>query len=91
MSQTPPLGGGQPSPATPDGPACLGAEEVTRDFAYGEADPLVRRCMLLPWAPTDLLDVSSHTPEPPADHYQVGLPGLPPLVSILHSSPGVAE
>ncbi|EPQ04225.1 Tubulin--tyrosine ligase-like protein 12 [Myotis brandtii] len=45
-------------------------EEVTRDFAYGETDPLVRRCMLLPWAPTDLLDVSSHTPEPPAEHYQ---------------------
>ncbi|KAI4545808.1 tubulin--tyrosine ligase-like protein 12 [Ovis aries] len=45
-------------------------EEVTRDFAYGEADPLIRRCVLLPWAPTDLLDLSSSTPEPPAEHYQ---------------------
>uniref|UniRef100_A0A9W3GCW1 Tubulin--tyrosine ligase-like protein 12 n=1 Tax=Camelus bactrianus TaxID=9837 RepID=A0A9W3GCW1_CAMBA len=45
-------------------------EEVTRDFAYGEADPLIRRCMLLPWAPADLLDLSSSTPEPPAEHYQ---------------------
>ncbi|XP_069345375.1 tubulin--tyrosine ligase-like protein 12 [Eulemur rufifrons] len=45
-------------------------EEVTRDFAYGEADPLIRRCMLLPWAPADLQDLSSSTPEPPAEHYQ---------------------
>lgn len=45
-------------------------EEVTRDFAYGEADPLIRRCRLLPWAPADLLDLSSSTPEPPAEHYQ---------------------
>lgn len=59
-------------PATPtDGHACLGAEEVTRDFAYGEADPLIRKCMLLPWAPADMLDLSSSTPEPPAKYYQV--------------------
>ncbi|KAM9672248.1 tubulin--tyrosine ligase-like protein 12 [Trichechus inunguis] len=45
-------------------------EEVTRDFAYGETDPLIRKCMLLPWAPTDMLDVSSSTPEPPDAHYQ---------------------
>uniref|UniRef100_A0A8C5YTF4 Tubulin tyrosine ligase like 12 n=1 Tax=Marmota marmota marmota TaxID=9994 RepID=A0A8C5YTF4_MARMA len=46
-------------------------EEVTRDFAYGEADPLIRKCMLLPWAPTDMSDLSSSTPEPPAEYYQV--------------------
>ncbi|XP_030616654.1 tubulin--tyrosine ligase-like protein 12 isoform X2 [Delphinapterus leucas] len=45
-------------------------EEVTRDFAYGEADPLIRRCVLLPWAPADLLDLSSSTPEPADEHYQ---------------------
>lgn len=50
---------------------CLGAEEVTRDFAYGEADPLIRKCRLLPWAPADMLDLSSSTPEPPSEHYQV--------------------
>ena len=54
-----------------DGRACLGAEEVTRDFAYGEAAPLSRKCMLLPWAPADMLDLSSSTPEPPAKYYQV--------------------
>ncbi|XP_053438955.1 tubulin--tyrosine ligase-like protein 12 isoform X1 [Nycticebus coucang] len=45
-------------------------EEVTRDFAYGEADPLLRRCLLLPWAPADLQDLSPATPEPPAEYYQ---------------------
>ncbi|XP_060512126.1 tubulin--tyrosine ligase-like protein 12 [Panthera onca] len=45
-------------------------EEVTRDFAYGEADPLIRKCRLLPWVPADMLDVSSSTPEPPDQHYQ---------------------
>lgn len=45
-------------------------EEVTRDYAYGEADPLIRKCMLLPWAPADMLDLSSSTPEPPAKYYQ---------------------
>ncbi|KAM4882070.1 tubulin--tyrosine ligase-like protein 12 isoform 3-T3 [Thomomys bottae] len=45
-------------------------EEVTRDFAYGEADPLIRKCRLLPWAPADMLDLSSSTPEPPAEYYQ---------------------
>lgn len=51
---------------------CLGAEEVTRDFAYGEADPLIRRCRLLPWVPADMLGLGSCTPEPPDEHYQVG-------------------
>uniref|UniRef100_H0UXV8 Tubulin tyrosine ligase like 12 n=1 Tax=Cavia porcellus TaxID=10141 RepID=H0UXV8_CAVPO len=46
-------------------------EEVTRDFAYGEADPLIRKCMLLPWAPADMQDLSASTPEPPAEYYQV--------------------
>ncbi|XP_003419849.2 tubulin--tyrosine ligase-like protein 12 [Loxodonta africana] len=45
-------------------------EEVTRDFAYGETNPLIRQCMLLPWAPADMLDISSSTPEPPDTHYQ---------------------
>lgn len=44
---------------------------MTRDFAYGEADPLIRKCMLLPWVPADMLDFSSSTPEPPDEHYQV--------------------
>lgn len=51
-----------------------GAEEVTRDFAYGEKDPLTRKCMLLPWFPADLQDISPSTPEPPDQHYQVGPP-----------------
>uniref|UniRef100_A0A6Q2Z211 Tubulin--tyrosine ligase-like protein 12 SET-like domain-containing protein n=1 Tax=Esox lucius TaxID=8010 RepID=A0A6Q2Z211_ESOLU len=42
-------------------------EEVTRDYAYGESDPLVRRCRLLPWVPADLEGVSSLTAEP--EHY----------------------
>ncbi|XP_006890108.1 PREDICTED: tubulin--tyrosine ligase-like protein 12 [Elephantulus edwardii] len=45
-------------------------EEVSRDYAYGEPDPLVRRCMMLPWVPADLLDLSSSTPEPPEAYYQ---------------------
>lgn len=71
---------------------------MTRDFAYGEADPLIRRCVLLPWAPTDLLDLSSSTPEPPAEHYQVGPwprhPGpVCPMASGMSSarSPNVTE
>lgn len=47
---------------------------MTRDFAYGETDPLIRKCMLLPWVPADLLDLSYSTPEPPADYYQVWPP-----------------
>ncbi|XP_075409633.1 tubulin--tyrosine ligase-like protein 12 [Tenrec ecaudatus] len=44
-------------------------EEVTRDFTYGETDPLIRKCMLLPWTPADLLELSSSTPEPPEAYY----------------------
>ncbi|XP_034021343.1 tubulin--tyrosine ligase-like protein 12 isoform X2 [Thalassophryne amazonica] len=39
-------------------------DEVTRDYAYGETDPLVRRCRLLPWIPDDLDGISSITAEP---------------------------
>ncbi|XP_059702117.1 tubulin--tyrosine ligase-like protein 12 isoform X1 [Haemorhous mexicanus] len=45
-------------------------DEVTRDYAYGEMDRLIRKCVLLPWVPTEVLDVSSSTPEPPDEHYQ---------------------
>ncbi|XP_036617053.1 tubulin--tyrosine ligase-like protein 12 [Trichosurus vulpecula] len=45
-------------------------EEVTRDFAYGEMDQLIRKCVLLPWVPADVLDISSSTPEPSEEHYQ---------------------
>ncbi|XP_076578461.1 tubulin--tyrosine ligase-like protein 12 [Chaetodon auriga] len=45
-------------------------DEVTRDYAYGETDPLVRRCRLLPWIPVDLEQVSSVTTEPPDSYYE---------------------
>ncbi|XP_034993736.1 tubulin--tyrosine ligase-like protein 12 [Zootoca vivipara] len=45
-------------------------EEVTRDFAYGETDRLIRRCRLLPWLPNDVLEINSFTAEPSDDHYQ---------------------
>lgn len=45
-------------------------DEVTRDYAYGERDPLVRRCRLLPWIPTDLRGISSVTAEPPDSYYE---------------------
>ncbi|XP_012995555.2 tubulin--tyrosine ligase-like protein 12 [Esox lucius] len=45
-------------------------EEVTRDYAYGESDPLVRRCRLLPWVPADLEGVSSLTAEPADLYYE---------------------
>lgn len=51
------------------------ADEVTRDYAYGETDPLVRRCRLIPWIPTDLEEVSSATSEPPDSYYEVRLVG----------------
>lgn len=47
------------------------ADEVTRDYAHGETDRLIRKCVLLPWLPAELLDVSCFTPEPPDEHYQV--------------------
>ncbi|XP_056281146.1 tubulin--tyrosine ligase-like protein 12 [Pseudoliparis swirei] len=30
-------------------------DEATRDYTYGETDPLVRRCRLLPWIPDPLV------------------------------------
>ncbi|KAM4614805.1 tubulin--tyrosine ligase-like protein 12 [Polymixia lowei] len=45
-------------------------DEVTRDYAYGEPDPLVRRCRLLPWVPADLEGVSTATPEPSDLYYE---------------------
>ncbi|KAG8005733.1 Tubulin--tyrosine ligase-like protein 12 [Nibea albiflora] len=47
-----------------------GGDEVTRDYAYGETDPLVRRCRLLPWIPDDLEQVSCVTTEPPDLYYE---------------------
>ncbi|KAI1882058.1 hypothetical protein AGOR_G00246780 [Albula goreensis] len=45
-------------------------EEVTRDYAYGESKPLVRKCRLLPWEPVDLREESCHTPEPSDLYYE---------------------
>ncbi|KAK7149980.1 hypothetical protein R3I94_009331 [Phoxinus phoxinus] len=45
-------------------------DEVTRDFAYGEADALVRRCRLLPWLPDDLQAVSDDIREPSDLYYE---------------------
>ncbi|KAJ3612109.1 hypothetical protein NHX12_020386 [Muraenolepis orangiensis] len=45
-------------------------DEVTRDYAYGEAGPLVRQCRLLPWIPAHLEGVSSDTPEPSDSYYE---------------------
>ncbi|KAL6117127.1 ttll12 [Pungitius sinensis] len=45
-------------------------EEVTRDYTYEETDPLVRRCRLLPWIPTDLEGVTSATTEPPDSYFE---------------------
>lgn len=46
-------------------------EEVTRDFAYGETDRLIRKCRLLPWLSGEVLDSNHITSEPSDDHYQV--------------------
>lgn len=45
-------------------------DEVTRDFAYGETDPLVRRCRLLPWLPEELDAVSDDVQEPSDLYYE---------------------
>uniref|UniRef100_A0AAQ4RE03 Tubulin tyrosine ligase-like family, member 12 n=1 Tax=Gasterosteus aculeatus aculeatus TaxID=481459 RepID=A0AAQ4RE03_GASAC len=45
-------------------------DEVSRDYTYEETDPLVRRCRLLPWIPTDLEGVSSVTTEPPDSYFE---------------------
>ncbi|XP_066446461.1 tubulin--tyrosine ligase-like protein 12 [Eleutherodactylus coqui] len=44
--------------------------EVSRDYAYGETDPLIRSCLLVPWQSADVTHISHHTPEPSEDHYQ---------------------
>lgn len=49
------------------------ADEVTRDYAYGESNPLARRCRLIPWIPTELEGISSQTSEPPDSYYEVRL------------------
>uniref|UniRef100_A0A8C5H6S7 Tubulin--tyrosine ligase-like protein 12 SET-like domain-containing protein n=1 Tax=Gouania willdenowi TaxID=441366 RepID=A0A8C5H6S7_GOUWI len=48
----------------------LKGDEVTRDYAYGETDSLVRRCRLLPWIPDELEGVSDTTAEPPDTYYE---------------------
>ncbi|XP_028673574.1 tubulin--tyrosine ligase-like protein 12 [Erpetoichthys calabaricus] len=45
-------------------------EEVTRDYAYGEPDPLIRKCRLLPWEYADLQRLSSYISEPPDAYYE---------------------
>ncbi|KAM4570150.1 tubulin--tyrosine ligase-like protein 12 [Odontesthes bonariensis] len=45
-------------------------DEVSRDYAYGETNPLVRRCRLLPWIPDDLETASSIITEPPDSYYE---------------------
>lgn len=45
-------------------------DEVTRDYTYGEANTLVRKCRLLPWIPADLEGVSSATTEPPDSFFE---------------------
>lgn len=47
------------------------SDEVTRDFAYGETDSLVRRCRLLPWLPDELEAVSDDVQEPSDLYYEV--------------------
>ncbi|XP_061085532.1 tubulin--tyrosine ligase-like protein 12 [Conger conger] len=46
-------------------------EEVTRDYAYGETNPLVRKCRLLPWEPFEIRGTPSFTPEPSDQYYEV--------------------
>ncbi|XP_041833484.1 tubulin--tyrosine ligase-like protein 12 [Melanotaenia boesemani] len=48
----------------------LEGDEVTRDYAYGETNPLVRRCRLLPWIPDELDGVSSIVAEPQDSYYE---------------------
>ncbi|KAG7270671.1 hypothetical protein CRUP_030398 [Coryphaenoides rupestris] len=45
-------------------------DEVTRDYAHGETEPLVRRCHLLPWVPADMEGVATDTPEPSDLYYE---------------------
>uniref|UniRef100_A0A8C7Y1L2 Tubulin tyrosine ligase-like family, member 12 n=1 Tax=Oryzias sinensis TaxID=183150 RepID=A0A8C7Y1L2_9TELE len=41
-------------------------DEVTRDFSYGETDPLLRRCRLLPWKPDSPLLLTTLFPTCPS-------------------------
>ncbi|XP_015256106.1 PREDICTED: tubulin--tyrosine ligase-like protein 12 [Cyprinodon variegatus] len=54
----------------PSSPSIISTDEVSRDYAYGETDPLLRRCRLLPWRPDDLEGVSSTVSEPPDSYYE---------------------
>ncbi|XP_066561366.1 tubulin--tyrosine ligase-like protein 12 isoform X3 [Amia ocellicauda] len=45
-------------------------DEVTRDYAYGESNPLIRKCRLLPWELADMRAISPFTPEPSDLYYQ---------------------
>ncbi|XP_072123956.1 tubulin--tyrosine ligase-like protein 12 isoform X1 [Mobula birostris] len=45
-------------------------EEVTWDHAHGEQNPLIRKCMLLPWQPADLREVDASISEPPEDYFK---------------------
>ncbi|KAG5267520.1 hypothetical protein AALO_G00222650 [Alosa alosa] len=50
-------------------------DEVTRDYAYGETNNLIRECRLLPWVPSDLEGVGSCTPEPPNLYFEAIMAG----------------
>ncbi|KAK2858673.1 hypothetical protein Q5P01_003293 [Channa striata] len=45
-------------------------DEVTRDYTYGETNPLLRQCRLLPWIPADLEGVSDAITEAPDSYYE---------------------
>lgn len=49
----------------------ISTDEVTRDYTYGETNPLVKQCRLLPWIPGDLEEVNIVTTEPPDTYYEV--------------------
>ena len=57
------------------------ADEVTRDFAYGELDPLVRTCRLMPWQPADISHISAEVSEPPIGYFEVNR--LTAVISLL--------
>ncbi|XP_051912413.1 tubulin--tyrosine ligase-like protein 12 [Hippocampus zosterae] len=48
-------------------------DEITRDFAYSEADPLVRQCRLFPWISADLQGVCPKITEPADSYYEAVL------------------
>ncbi|XP_068134259.1 tubulin--tyrosine ligase-like protein 12 [Hyperolius riggenbachi] len=45
-------------------------EEVSRDYAFGETNPLIRSCLLLPWLSDNLSHINHETPEPSETHYK---------------------